>query len=140
MALEIYYIGQEFIDSYPPDAAVWCDNNNAYIRQDGNKFIITKQPDPEPIDTTDFDNACEQFRQVCRQIGEFIGNPNFKGGFDEYTIFINSPAVQQNPAQGSLLASAWAGVNEYAKYEGSKIGYDQPEWWYKCWNIDPNQN
>ncbi len=87
-------------------------------------------------DTAAFDAACEQFKAVCGQIGTAIGNADFKGGFDEYASFIQSAFAQSNPAQAALLASMWAGANEYAKYEGGKLGYGQPGWWYKCWNIE----
>lgn len=94
----------------------------------------------EEVDTSLFDSACANFRQVCSMIGEFIGVENFRGGFDEYTIFIQSEAAQSNPSQASLLASMWCGVNEYAKYEGVKLGYGQPEWWYRCWSIPLGQH
>ncbi len=85
-----------------------------------------------------FNNACAQFRSVCATIGSAIGNPDFKGGFDEYSIFIQSEFAQKNPAIASLYASMWSGANEYAKYEGAKLGYGQPEWWYQCWkNNEP---
>lgn len=90
------------------------------------------------IDTSLFDDACTNFKRVCQMIGQFIGVEDFRGGFDEYTVFIQSEAAQSNPSQASLLASMWCGVNEYAKYEGSKLGYGQPEWWYRCWNIPYN--
>lgn len=85
------------------------------------------------MDYTLFHSACSQFRSVCNQIGLAIGNPDFRGGFDEYATFIQSDYAQQHPEQASLLASMWSGANEYAKYEGQKVGYGQPEWWYKCW-------
>ena len=89
-------------------------------------------------DLTNFNNVCQIFKSVCHQIGTFIGNPDFKGGFDEYTEFITAEATQENPAQASLLASMWSGANEYAKYEGEKIGLGQPDWWYKCWEEEQN--
>lgn len=89
----------------------------------------------EEVDTSLFDTACANFRQVCSMIGEFIGVENFHGGFDEYAVFIQSEAAQSNPAQASLLAAMWSGTNEYAKYEGGKLGFGQPEWWYHCWSI-----
>ena len=89
-------------------------------------------------DMTNFNNACQIFKSVCHQIGTFIGNPDFKGGFDEYTEFITAEATQENPAQASLLASMWSGANEYAKYEGEKIGLGQTDWWYKCWEEEQN--
>jgi len=28
-----YYIGQKFSEMYPPEAAEWCNENNAYIKE-----------------------------------------------------------------------------------------------------------
>lgn len=98
-------------------------------------------------DETAFKQACKLFRNVCSQIGTFIGDDNFKGGFEDYDKFINSSAARQSKASASLLASMWNGANEFAKYEGAKLGYQQPEWWYKCWeytdeelNVNSNSN
>lgn len=90
-------------------------------------------PPPEAVDTTAFDAACMQFRKVCAVLGQAIGDPEFKGGFDEYADFITSDFAKTDPAQAALFASMWSGANELCKYEGAKIGYCQPEWWYKCW-------
>ena len=48
-----YYIGQIFIETYPEDAAEWCNGNNAYIDEiepeDGKKrFEIFEQKQPTP--------------------------------------------------------------------------------------------
>ena len=83
-----------------------------------------------------FESACAQFRTLCARIGEFIGDPEFKGGFDEYTEFATSEAYQQNPVQGNALAIQWSALNELCKYEGQKEGYGQPDWWYRCWEAN----
>ena len=110
-----------------------------WLQQHGFTDMTAQQIAPylthETVDYTAFDNACQMFRQVCYQIGGVIGNAQFKGGFDQYASFIDSQYAQQNPAQAALYAAMWSGANEYAKYEGSKIGLGQPDWWYKCWNI-----
>ena len=41
-----FSIGQTFIGIYPPEAAVWCNKNNAYIIKENNKFIIKAIPEP----------------------------------------------------------------------------------------------
>ena len=99
-------------------------------------YIWEDDPVPErpEIDYTAFNMACGQFRDVCKQIGDFIGVPEFKGGFDEYSIFINSTAAVLNPSKAALLAAMWSGANEYCIYEASKLNIGQPEWWYKCWD------
>ena len=83
------------------------------------------------IDTTDFDNACQVFRQICSQIGTLIGDENFKGGYDDMMTFYNHPSYRTS--EGLQLAMAWSGCNDLCKYEGNKIGLGSPEWWYKCW-------
>lgn len=100
--------------------------NDAAFRELGGTIEDDGQPTP-------FEAACAQFRTLCAAIGAFIGDPDFKGGFDEYTAFATSEAYQQNPVQGNALAIQWSALNELCKYEGQKAGYGQPEWWYKCW-------
>ncbi len=41
-----YYIGQVFTDTYPPEAAVWCSKNNAYIEGLENGYEIKAIPTP----------------------------------------------------------------------------------------------
>ena len=89
---------------------------------------ITDDGEPTP-----FEAACAQFRALCGEIGEFIGDTEFKGGFDEYTEFATSEAYASNPVQGNALAIQWSALNELCKYEGAKIGLGQPAWWYACW-------
>ena len=48
-----YYIGQVFDGMYPPEAAIWCNENNAQIDEiepDGSvrRFQINEQPAPVP--------------------------------------------------------------------------------------------
>ena len=80
-----------------------------------------------------FQAACEQFRALCAEIGEFIGDPEFKGGFDEYAEFAGSEAYRQDPVRGNALAIQWSALNELCKYKGARAGYGQPDWWYRCW-------
>ena len=87
-------------------------------------------PEPKP-DTTDFDAACAQFRTVCGQIATAANLPGFRGGFDEMADFAASAVYAT--VQGLALAMAWSAANELCKYEGAKLGFGQPEWWYQCW-------
>ena len=103
--------------------------NDDAFREMGGTITDDGQPTP-------FEAACAQFRTLCAQIGAFIGYPDFKGGFDEYTEFATSEAYQQNPVQGNALAIQWSALNELCKYEGAKEGYGQPDWWYKCWEAN----
>ena len=44
-----YKIGQTFKGTYPPEAAVWCNANNAHIEVlDGIYTIVENAPIPEP--------------------------------------------------------------------------------------------
>ena len=79
----------------------------------------------------EFESACQKFRQVCAQIKEAANLESFRGGFDEMTAFQQSPVY--STIQGLQLAMAWNAANELCKYTGSRVGYGQPEWWYKCW-------
>ena len=40
MTEETFYIGQEFEDTYPEMADLWCHANNAHLIQIGSKYII----------------------------------------------------------------------------------------------------
>ena len=93
--------------------------------------VIEENGKPTPEET--FQAACEQFRALCAEIGEFIGDDEFKGGFDEYTAFAMSEAYAQNPVKGNALAIRWTALNELCKYKGARAGYGQPDWWYRCW-------
>ena len=91
-------------------------------------------PPPPPAvepDTTAFDAACAQFRQICGEIGSAAEIENFRGGFDEMAAFQRSAVY--GTLQGLQLAMAWSAANELCKYEGSKLGFGQPDWWYRCW-------
>ena len=41
-----FYIGQLFVGTYPPEAAEWCNKNNAYITKQGEEYIISSVPQP----------------------------------------------------------------------------------------------
>lgn len=82
-----------------------------------------------------FEAACARFRELCAAIGAFIGDSEFRGGFDEYAVFAASDAYRADPVTGNSLAIRWSALNELCKYEGAKIGLDQPGWWYKCWEL-----
>ena len=48
-----YYIGQIFEGKYPPEAAVWCNANNAYIEVIGDHRYEIKAIPPAPAPTKD---------------------------------------------------------------------------------------
>lgn len=42
-----FYIGQQFNGMYPPEAAIWCNKNNAFIDVIGEKqYKIKAVPEP----------------------------------------------------------------------------------------------
>lgn len=43
-----FYIGQTFEGRYPPEAAVWCNANRAFIEKQGNAYVIVAIPEPTP--------------------------------------------------------------------------------------------
>ena len=86
-------------------------------------------------ETSDFDNACLRFRQICSEIGLLIGDENFKGGYDDMLTLYNHDAYKTD--KGVQLAIAWSGCNELCKYEANNIGLGSPDWWFRCWsNVD----
>ena len=95
----------------------------------------TIEEDGEETPEEKFADACRLFRNLCDDIGKFIGDGSFMGGFDEYAEFANSEAYQANPVQGNALAIQWSALNELCKYKGSLIGLGQPAWWYRCWEL-----
>ena len=44
-----FKIGQAFENTYPPEAAIWCNDNNAFIEQKENLFVI-KEAAPQKKD------------------------------------------------------------------------------------------
>jgi hypothetical protein len=46
-----YYIGQIFDGIYPPEAANWCNQNNAYIEEIGERRYEIKAVPPAPAPT-----------------------------------------------------------------------------------------
>lgn len=91
---------------------------------------------PDPVsyvpDETAFKAACTQFKQICKQIQTFFEfDTEFKGGFEEMNKVYNSDKYRTT--QGLALIQAWSGCNELCIYQGKKLNYKQPEWWYKCW-------
>lgn len=41
-----FAIGQIFKGEYPPEAAVWCNENGAYIEERGNDYVIVQKAAP----------------------------------------------------------------------------------------------
>lgn len=72
-------------------AVVYANQHGLLVVALGDgRWTVAEQPEPEPIDTTDFDEACKVFRGICADIGDLIGVPDFRGGFDDMETFRKS--------------------------------------------------
>ena len=91
--------------------------------------------DGEPTPEEEFAEAAAKFRALCDEIGQFIGDPSFMGGFEEVVTFNNSRAAHDDPMAAYALALRWMELNEECKYKGTKTGLGQPEWFYRCWEL-----
>ena len=67
-----YYIGQKFYGIYPPEAAVWCNLNNAHIELVEDNFtIVENAPAPEPT-TEEKVQAIETETGMTRAVRELV--------------------------------------------------------------------
>ena len=67
-----YKIGQVFDGIYPPEAAVWCNLNNAHIELVGDNFtIVENAPAPEPT-TEEKVRALELSTGLTRAVREMV--------------------------------------------------------------------
>ena len=67
-----YKIGQTFKGTYPPEAAVWCNANNAHIEVlDGVYTIVENAPTLEPT-TEERVQALENETGLTRAIREVV--------------------------------------------------------------------
>ena len=62
-----FYIGQNFTSEYPQEAAVWCNNNNAYIIKEDGKFIIKAIPEPSLEELKE-----QKIKQIDKETSESI--------------------------------------------------------------------
>ena len=111
-----------------------CHLNESWMIKNG--FRQWTEEEIEEFNTrsySSFNKACSNFREICAEIGEMIGDSEFKGGFDEIPLFYNNSSYKTD--KGMQLAIALDGCKELCEYEAAKLGIGSPEWWYKCWNI-----
>lgn len=77
-----YKIGQTFKGTYPPEAAVWCNANNAHIEVlNGAYTIVENAPAPEPT-TEEKVRALENETGLNRAVRELVLTDN--SGASEY--------------------------------------------------------
>ena len=67
-----FKIGQTFKETYPPEAAVWCNANNAHIEVfDGVYTVVKNAPAPEPT-TEEKVRALENETGLNRAVRELV--------------------------------------------------------------------
>ena len=67
-----FKIGQKFNKTYPVEAAIWCNENNAHIEaKDGQYIIVANAPIPEPT-TEEKVQILENETGLTRAIREVI--------------------------------------------------------------------
>ena len=77
-----YKIGQTFKGTYPPEAAVWCNANNAHIKQQDNDYVIVANaPATEPT-VAEQVQALESETGLTRAVRELVLADN--SGASEY--------------------------------------------------------
>lgn len=119
-----FYIGQIFIEEYPPEAADWCNNGNAYIEEiepagGQRQFRIAEIP-PPVITPADYDIAMEEHIKearvargyTTREPTEYLGSsvPRWAQDAADYVAFrdacmLYGLAVQNKYAAGEPVPS-----------------------------------
>ena len=101
-----FQIGQTFTGTYPPEAAIWCNKNNAYITKQGEKYIISPVPQPteEELAAQAMAEARVQSRSIlmARMQADMVQTGAFAAA--EFTTF----------AKAGLFTD-WAAGQTYAK-------------------------
>lgn len=65
-----YAIGQKFGTAYPPEAAIWCNENGAVMVQVEDGFEIQAAPVPSQTDTIHAEIAALEAQQTGRRMRE----------------------------------------------------------------------
>lgn len=108
-----FYIGQTFTSKYPPEAAVWCNGNNAHIEASGGVYtIVTNPPPPETKTIRTFSKfniwvATQNIpmtlpdgtaSSVWTAFESFLKNEKMKNGDTLYSGWMNlNDLVEDNP-------------------------------------------
>ena len=82
-----FYIGQTFINTYPSEAAVWCNKNKVYIIKEDGKFIIKAIPEPsldelKKIKIKQIDN--EASNAITSGFDYIINNTKYHFSYDSF--------------------------------------------------------
>lgn len=94
------------------------------------KAGYTEVPDPKP-DYAELRAAFAKFREVCGQIGELIGDPDFRGGTLEDDSALERPEAQTTV--GLALGQRLTLAERACTIAAGKLGIGSPDWWYMCW-------
>ena len=99
------------------------------------------EEDDEPTHMELMDAACDVFVAISLDIGDFIGDPDFRGGIDEIDKLYQSEAAQQNPEQALILAARWLAADKAPNHWASKddVNLASPACWWYCWERYANQ-
>ncbi len=138
--MKLYIFRGETYDRIPdplrtPEGSI-SPVSEATFLANGGTIENNEAPSPEE----EFAAAASEFRMLCDEIGQFIGDPSFTGGFEEMAVFHGASSAQDNPMTAYAFALRWMELNELCKYKGSKIGLGQPAWFYRCWELAEEQN
>ena len=83
-------------------------------------------------DKTGYTLALSLFKQVCMDVRQLLGMPNFRGGFDEWAALAMDSTLSQN-TELQILARRGEALNALITYEAKKLGIVPPNWWKECW-------
>lgn len=89
-----FYIGQIFNGSYPPEAAIWCNANNAYIDVIGDKVYEIKAI-PEPPAPTKEEQEAARKAAYTNEIDPLHARKMRKTVLDEWTDEDEAEYVEQ---------------------------------------------
>ena len=95
------------------------------------------EDDGEPTHFEYLCMACDNFIEVCNDIGQFIGDPSFMGGITAVDELYQSQAAQENPVEALTLGLRWNAANTQCNFFADKPDlyedYHSPKWYYFAW-------
>ena len=102
-----------------------------FIRYGGKIVTVVTAQEQE------FYNACQGFRYLCYQVRILSGDHSFTGGIDEMRDLLKTDIATRYPTEFQRLSTLFTWYDKECTYIGGRLGYNQPGWWYKCWEIAP---
>lgn len=102
-----FYVGQIFEEQYPPEAAVWCDNNNAHIEAgDGGYTIVENPPPPETKTIRTFSKF--KIWVVTQNIPMTLPDGTASSVWTAFESFLKNEKMPN----GDTLYSGWVNLND----------------------------